>query len=335
MGQQIFNATGNFTNPYDVVLDVTICMCGAGGSGAAAGSDMVGYPGGGGYGGEEISATYTLQPLEVIAVIVGIGGSAKSGSLNGSAGGYSEFGTRGRVEGGAGGVQGVLYNGDGAARSSCGGTFYDGSSYTSGGSTGWGGQAGVFGDGGDGDRQNDAGAGGVGAGGGGVTNSDNNGTSSGAGGNGRVVVNWDDIIIPTGGNSVLINGTQVTDLTGEFIFGVPAIDEIDYPNGLVSINSLEVDGTPVWHKTREAPAQVLDFASSVDEVGQLTLTWTNPSYAYNGNITTTLYIEDGTVIQNAESGYVHTLAAGSYDCYVTSANVAGQTDSNHFTGIAL
>ncbi|MFI5171684.1 MAG: hypothetical protein ACHQFW_04795, partial [Chitinophagales bacterium] len=65
-GEQVFNSSGMFTVPPDV-NSVTIEVIGAGGSGGFNGT-------GGGSGGGFASGTYSVLPLEILAVVIGVPG---------------------------------------------------------------------------------------------------------------------------------------------------------------------------------------------------------------------------------------------------------------------
>jgi len=243
MGQQIFDADGTFTVPVGI-SSVTLCMCGGGGSGAeiSDGPDFV--LGGGGLAGNEYSGVVGVIPGEDVVVTIGAGGPAVSQSV-GAAGGTSSFGTYATASGGAGGAMSAdsipLYDGEGESKTYCGGTYQDGTVneeaapfYIA-----LGGEAGVFGNGGQGGWENSY-AGGIGAGGGSATN-----TTSGAGGHGRVAVNWDDE--PTGVGEFRMNGTIIPESTGAIVIAenggeAYSIDEL-HENGYVVWKRPAPDGT--------------------------------------------------------------------------------------------
>lgn len=184
-GSQTFTASGTFIVP-EGYTEVSICMCGGGGSGAQLNEVSTG----GGHAGQIISQTVVVTPGESISVVIGAGAPSgpQTGNYNGTAGGNSSF--KGVTAlGGVGGVSGH-YMGNGASRITCGGTFSDGVKATYGSWTGGGGEAGAFGNGGRGGNNTVASqAGGIGAGGGASTNSSPAGYSH-AGGRGQCVVSW-------------------------------------------------------------------------------------------------------------------------------------------------
>lgn len=172
-------------------------MIGGGGSGST--ERDYGYCGGGHAGGivsQDVAVNYGGG---TVSVVVGAGGLAPAipinSNSNGNAGGASKFGTV-TASGGAGGIVSFTnlyptYNGNGGARTTCGGTFYDGTyNYTHGSIIGWGGQAG-FANGGNGTRGANAGNGGVGAGGGAASDHINL-VRAGNGGRGEVRISWSD-----------------------------------------------------------------------------------------------------------------------------------------------
>ena len=128
---------------------------------------------------------------------IGTGGTGVPRLDPGNPGTPSSFGSHATSTGGNGGsnddtVPTTDYNGNGAARNTCGGNSNDGSVTLFAAKTG--GQGSGFGNGGNaGDMSGAGGAGGVGAGGGsGMTN----GYSSGAGGRGQINLQWDSISPP-------------------------------------------------------------------------------------------------------------------------------------------
>lgn len=188
-GSQTFTASGTFVVP-EGYTEVSICMCGGGGSGSQYNTNFAG----GGHAGQVISQTVAVTPGESISVVIGSGGASgpASGTYYGSAGGNSSF--KGIIAlGGAGGVYGSgsgHYMGNGSSKVSCGGTFNDGIQGTYGSWIAGGGEAGAFGNGGRGGNNTVAcQAGGIGAGGGASTNASPAGFSH-AGGRGQCVVSW-------------------------------------------------------------------------------------------------------------------------------------------------
>ena len=169
--ETVSGSSGSFTFTVpENTTSINYCIAGGGASG--------GWPQNyGGTAGEILSGAIDVTTLPTVSITIGRGGAASidvsnagtSSSINGTsvAGGNSD------------------YRGDGASKTSCGGTFNDGSRYSDG-TISYGGEAGGFGNGGNGGSGN-GGAGGVGAGGGGTRSESN---SRGAGGNGRVVITW-------------------------------------------------------------------------------------------------------------------------------------------------
>ncbi len=160
--------------------ELRICMVGGGGSGRADSND----PAAGGYAGEVVSDVVTLVKDEDVAITIGTGGYAceEPCSIPGTA---SKFGTYFTANGGAGGDEHHYY-GNGAERTTCGGTGYDGLGC---GGIG-GGQSSGFSNGGNATCSGaNGGAGGVGSGGGGTGYCDPN-SNAGPGGRGQVNISW-------------------------------------------------------------------------------------------------------------------------------------------------
>ena len=154
-GRQTFLINGTFTVPVGIY---TIRVCGVAGGGG--GTDLLG-----GSAGEIISnVDLPVNPLDEVSIVIGTAGT------NGGNGGETKIGTI-TLHGGVGGS----YEGDGAIRTSCGGTRYDGLVIN----TYFGGQASPFADGGAGD-----GVDGVSGSGGGA------GATGSLGSTGRVVIRW-------------------------------------------------------------------------------------------------------------------------------------------------
>ena len=248
MGQQIFDSDGTFTVPIGVV-NLSICMVGGGGSGAA--HDDIGYCGGG-YAGEVYSDDVPVTQEEVIPVTVGVGGISVA-NQDGLPGTSSSFGAI-TVAGGLGGLISLEsvrlpYIGHGATVETCQGTFRDGySDYADGLSpaSGNGGQAGL-GNGGSGRFSDDAPLGAVdgqtGSGGGGFSRTAfEDDKYSGSGGNGRVVVNWDDFVEDGG---LLINGTLIPELAADGELHFYCKDQLgnDFDG---AVQELMLDGQLVW-----------------------------------------------------------------------------------------
>jgi len=168
--------------------DISLCMCGGAGSGAAENDDYIAT--GGGRRGEITQAIINYPSGTVIAVDIGSGGGSVNDDVQGIAGTQSAFDTHIAL-GGAGGIRHTAdYASDGKPFiSPCDGeVYYDGAAD---GYSGYGGQAGAFGNGGRAVNDNPAGGGGIGAGGGGATWSQGGGEPSGPGGRGQVVLKWE------------------------------------------------------------------------------------------------------------------------------------------------
>jgi Glycine-rich domain len=173
---------------------LTICMIGGGGSGGTGDGHIAGDVGGG-HGGTIVNNTVTLSYGESITITIGTGGAGIASQAytnkNGNAGTATIFGGYFTASGGAGGYVNPSgtsgnYQGDAGSRSTCYGTFYDGTApqFVS----TWGGQAG-FANGTDGAYPANSTAGSKGSGSGGVKMFDVT-QYSGAGGNGWVKINW-------------------------------------------------------------------------------------------------------------------------------------------------
>jgi len=165
-------------------IPVTICMAGGGGGGESDNNS----PAYGGFKGEIASGTFTFDYNENIDVTIGSGGAPScGGGACASAGTDTVFGTYLTALGGKGGcaqVAPIGYAGNGAVHTSpCGeGDFTDGSYRVQ----AYGGEAGAFGNGGQGHPNNSTIAGEVSAGGGASAN-DNCG---GYGGKGKIKISW-------------------------------------------------------------------------------------------------------------------------------------------------
>lgn len=188
-GSQTFDASGTFVVPYGY-NQVSIQLCGAGGSGAA--SSVYTQDAGGGYSGESVCTTVDVTSGQSINVTIGTGGASVSdgagGYTWGNSGGSSSFGGITAL-GGYGGETAetnTTYRGAGSEVVHCTGTTLNGTRDRVDNKYYWGGRGGAFGNGGNGGADFIGGAtdGGIGAGGGGGE------TSSGAGGNGRCIVTW-------------------------------------------------------------------------------------------------------------------------------------------------
>lgn len=78
------------------------------------------------------------------------------------------------------------------------------------------------------------------------------------------------------------------------------------------------------------PTAITDFAASDDQLGQVTVTFTNatgtPTPTYN------LFEDNVQVATGISSGYVHTVTAGTYTYRVDAVNSEGTTASNNDSG---
>lgn len=196
-GQQAtltITSSGTFSVPSGVT-SVNICMCGGGGGGAHSYNSYLHE--GGGYAGSIVSQDVTVTPGQQIAVTIGTGGiNGAHPNGNGGAGTASSFGSIVANGGPGGSLNSASYGGNGSSRTSCGGTFYDGGIGTYGSWTGYGGQAGAFGNGsrGAGNMDVSSSAGGIGAGGGGATGW----SLAGVGGRGQVIISYGAQVCPSG-----------------------------------------------------------------------------------------------------------------------------------------
>jgi len=167
--------------------DVKLCMCGAGGSGAAENDDWINT--GGGHRGEITQVVINYPQGTPIVIDIGAGGGSVNDDVAGIVGGQTTF----DVHVALGGAGGLRHTADYATSGETFTSPCDGLVYSDGGTdgyAGWGGQAGAFGNGGRSVNDNPAGAGGIGAGGGGATWSQGGGEPSGAGGRGQVMISW-------------------------------------------------------------------------------------------------------------------------------------------------
>ncbi len=181
------SVTAGIDFPADTLIN--ICLAGAGGSGSVG--EIWGVKAGGMAGGI-ISSAQTYADGTVLPVVIGVGGAAVYNADYGLPGTNSTF--DGLIGYGGPGGNTEDYLGNGNSRNSCGGTFTDGwYCYDV---DGWseiayGGQAGAFGNGGNGICYANGGTGGIGAGGGSAFDGDLVHTLySGAGGRGQLVLSW-------------------------------------------------------------------------------------------------------------------------------------------------
>ena len=170
-GSQTFDSSGTFITPLGW-FSVRVYMVGGGGGGAM--TDDRGA--GGGYAGQSKVLDISVTSNSSISVIVGGGGGRTCSRYSrGTNGGSSSFGSIVSSGGVAGylnscctGAPATNFAGNGAYRLSS----YNSISYRDGlKSFGWGGQASIFGNGGNGGSSSYAGSGGIGAGGGATSRS--------------------------------------------------------------------------------------------------------------------------------------------------------------------
>ncbi len=195
-GKQIaISTSGDWIVPDDV-SSITVCIIGGGKGGQGLGDQLSGDYAYGGTSGDIISSDLTVTPGETISIIIGVGGDGGTSSdttiVDGQDGQSTVFGSYITAVGGT-----ATYMGQGAARSTCKGTFYDGTYLN----FSRGGQAGL-GNGGNGDRvyspevtppQRSNGT--LGSGGGGAyisTNDPSPGISGGKGGDGIIYIDFNN-----------------------------------------------------------------------------------------------------------------------------------------------
>ena len=116
------------------------------------------------------------------------------------------------------------------------------------------------------------------------------------------------------------------------------VNGVDIPNGAdlfvdgVQVQSIEVDGIPVWGLT-EAPGTVDDFSASDDQYGQVEVNWTPttglPSPHYD------LYRDGILIAEKIQPGYVDVVIPGTYTYYIIAYNSDGSTTSNYDDGTSL
>ena len=176
-----FTSSGTFTVSTQGTDPFSVVVIGGGGGGAFTTSKF-GPGAGGGYSGTVSSGTHAISPGNV-SVTIGGGGSGKNfGTGSGSSGGTTSFGGLRSAGGGSGGAAGyynsIQYQGNGASRTTAGGTANDGTRVFIGNDwRTWGGQSSGYAKGGDGDDGGIAGlqavdgSGGSGGGGGAADNS--------------------------------------------------------------------------------------------------------------------------------------------------------------------
>jgi len=102
------------------------------------------------------------------------------------------------------------------------------------------------------------------------------------------------------------------------------------------IAEVNVDSILLWdagEAVKIAPSEITDFVATDDEIGQVTVTFSNsigiPIPTYN------LFQDNVSVATGITSPYVHTVAAGSYTFRVDAVNEVGTTASNDYTGVSL
>lgn len=138
----------NWTVPSGV-FSSTVCMIGGGGTGIATYNSFYVIYNGGGHSGGIVNNNMSLTPGQLVAIQVGEGGNSGAYNDTPDDGTFSSFSTFNA----SGGLHGTSYfdyegdyaeyDGNGAARNTCMGTYYDGTKYTTAnGSILYGGQAG-------------------------------------------------------------------------------------------------------------------------------------------------------------------------------------------------
>lgn len=183
-GSQTFISSDTFDVPRGI-SSVVICMIGGGGGGSGYYPNS--YTGGGVAGTIVSNQTVEVTPLDAISVICGAGG-AGGGIGYGGNGSTSSFGSISASGGAGGGRTTGVHNGNGASRSTCYGTYNDGTN--GGGDTRFrGGQAG-FNHGGNARNYEQGGTAGSGSRGSGGGAADDRTGTPGAGGVGVVKVTW-------------------------------------------------------------------------------------------------------------------------------------------------
>jgi hypothetical protein len=105
-GMLIFNSSGTFYVPYNVVT-VRLIISGGGGGGGGAYADST-YGGGGGGASPYFEAVVTVPKNGSVAVTVGAGGAGGAASSDGSDGATSSFGAYAICTGGKGGKKGIV-----------------------------------------------------------------------------------------------------------------------------------------------------------------------------------------------------------------------------------
>ncbi len=126
---QTYNASSTWTKPAGLKYVDVACWAG-GGSGGATTSGTAGNGGGGSYGTTRIFASNLSS---TVAVTIGSGGEAPTGTNPGNAGGNSSFGSHLTVYGGGGGAGGATGAGGGGGGSSSVGSSGSGSTAGAGG----------------------------------------------------------------------------------------------------------------------------------------------------------------------------------------------------------
>jgi len=175
------------------VSNINLCAIAGGGGGGSRRRDDEHV--GGGYAGEIFDGVLDVGGHSSLLLTNGSGGDGGNTDTSGSAGGNTTIGSVLTLVGGAGGDRtNENYGGDGASRSTCAGSFNDGSKQVglAWNGTAWGGEAGL-GNGGDGDLESygDRGYSGGGGGGASAPATHSSVIKGGDGGDGVVYISWD------------------------------------------------------------------------------------------------------------------------------------------------
>ncbi len=192
-GSEEHSKAGIFVVP-EGITSIHVCMIGGGGAGGSCEDINAHTIAGGGKAGAIQSFDLAVSAGDRIPFSVGTSGTGiKHGA--GKAGGNTQFGTTVAAGGVGGLVSSSAYAGNGASKTNCYGTFKDGTSRSSGGSTMYGGEAG-FANGANAFARAYKGAGGGG--------SQSPYAAGGTGGTGHIKISW----LAEGGTTVYYYGVQ-------------------------------------------------------------------------------------------------------------------------------
>ncbi len=120
----------------------------------------------------------------------------------------------------------------------------------------------------------------------------------------------------------------------------PYVDSVDAGTYLYKVYAINEIGSAVNQDSGTAlagtttPSIPTDFNASDDEIGQVTVTWTNST---DGDPVPTydLYEESIQVAVDITSGYTHTVSEGIKDYFIRATNTAGHADSVVDSGESL